>query len=64
MARRNTTLIHGAPKSDPVLPPNFQTELMSLEFNIEKGNATKESIQEIMKMYTQAAEYYDFTKET
>jgi hypothetical protein len=58
-------MIQGSvPKSDPVLPPNFSNDLMALEFNIEKGNATKETIQEIMAMYTQAAEYYDFSKET
>ena len=41
------------------LPPDFERNIIGLEFKIEKGEAAQDVVLQLVSMYTQAAEHYD-----
>lgn len=47
--------------SVPILPPDFGLKLLEMEYEAEKG-LTSKVLCELVELYTQAIEYYDYTE--
>ena len=48
---------------DEKLPKGFKNKIIEYEFQLEKGQVTKDSVMQLIEMYTQAASHYDTTGE-
>ncbi|CAD8101219.1 unnamed protein product [Paramecium sonneborni] len=50
------------PVQQPKLPQNFAEKVLNLELDVESNAASKEEIQELLELYSQAVEYYSSVK--
>ncbi|CAD8080679.1 unnamed protein product [Paramecium primaurelia] len=50
------------PVQQPKLPANFAEKVLNLELDVESNAASKEEIQELLELYSQAVEHYSSIK--
>ncbi|CAK87436.1 unnamed protein product (macronuclear) [Paramecium tetraurelia] len=50
------------PVQQPKLPSNFAEKVLNLELDVESNAASKEEIQELLQLYSQAVEHYSSIK--
>ncbi|CAD8186658.1 unnamed protein product [Paramecium octaurelia] len=50
------------PAQQPKLPSNFAEKVLNLELDVESNAASKEEIQELLQLYSQAVEHYSSIK--
>ncbi|CAD8083987.1 unnamed protein product [Paramecium primaurelia] len=50
------------PVQQPKLPSNFAEKVLNLELDVESNAASKEEIQELLELYSQAVEHYSSIK--